>query len=281
MNLFKNKIQIVLTLAFLGYVGWWISFQSIVEQQGLSVQRFGATYGIVALIGAIAGFVASHKWGGYKTVMGRALLFYALGLLAQEAGQIIYTYYIYGAKIQIPYPSWGDAGFFGGVLFNICATIFLAKAVGVHFSLKRKLYKVVALVVFASIITTSYFVFVHHQQYDWSHPLTAFLDLGYPIGEALYISLAVTAFLLSRRMLGGIMRAGILVIILALIIQYLSDFTFLYQSNRGTWISGRWDDLAYLTAYFVMSTAMVKFLETYKSLRVKADASKESAAGAA
>ena len=269
MNIFKNKIQIILTLIFLGYVAWWASFQSVVQSQGRSVQWFGATYGVVALIGAVTGLVASRKWGGYKTIMGRALLFYALGLFAQEAGQIIYTYYIYGAKIQIPYPSWGDLAYFGSVLLYIYATILLAKAVGIRFSLKLKKYRIITFLVFAVILSTSYWVFLHGHQYDWGKPLTSFLDFGYPMGQAVYISLAVTAYLLSRKMLGGVMRDGILVIILALAVQYFSDFTFLYQSSRGTWLTGRWNDLSYLVAYFVMAMAMVKFNLIYSGLRKK------------
>src|SRR4051812_8871880 len=107
----KNKAQLLLTAIFVGYFAWWASFQHIVEGQGVSVQRFGATYGVIALIGALAGLLAARKWGGFKTVLGKALTFFSLGLLAQEAGQIIYTYYIYGAKIQIPYPSWGDLAY--------------------------------------------------------------------------------------------------------------------------------------------------------------------------
>jgi hypothetical protein len=242
MDLIKSKIQILITLLFLGYVVWWGSFQSVVGQQGISVQRFGATYGILALLGALVGFWGYRKWGGYRTVIGRALLFYSLGLLAQEAGQIIYTYYIYGAKIQIPYPSWGDLAYFGSVLLYIYATIQLCKAVGVKFSLQRKRYKAITFIVFAALISTSYVVFLYHHQYDWSKPLTVFLDFGYPMGQAIYVSLALTAFILSRKMLGGVMRAGILIVIFALLVQYISDFTFLYQSSRGTWLTGRWND---------------------------------------
>ncbi|HET7827296.1 MAG TPA: hypothetical protein VFK97_00315 [Candidatus Saccharimonadales bacterium] len=277
MKIFKTKIQIGLTLLFLAFVAWWASFQSVVTHQGRSVQWFGGTYGVVALIGAFIGFAVMRKWGGYKTILGRALLFYALGLLAQEAGQLIYTYYIYGAKIQIPYPSWGDLAYFGSVLLYIYATILLAKATGVRFSLKRKSYKLAAFLVFAVILSTSYLVFLHHHQYNWHKPLTAFLDFGYPMGQAIYISLAVTAYLLSRRMLGGIMRAGILIIILALVIQYFSDFTFLYQSSRGTWQTGHWNDLSYLVAYFVMATAMVKFNLTYRDLQRKSEKLRASA----
>src|SRR5881392_3642318 len=113
MNIFKNKLQVFVTLVFLVYLGWWLSFQHVVENQGLTVQWFGGTYGVVALIGAIIGFFASRRWGGYKTLLGKSLMFFSLGLLAQEAGQLILTYYIYGSKIQIPYPSWGDVAYFG------------------------------------------------------------------------------------------------------------------------------------------------------------------------
>lgn len=269
MNLLKNKLQIFITLVFLGFVVWWATFQSIVEDQGVSVQRFGATYGVVALFGAIVGFFAARKWGGFKTVIGRSLMFFSLGLLAQEAGQIIYTYYIYGAKIQIPYPSWGDAAYFGSVLLYIYGIILLAKAAGVKFSLKKARYKIITFVVFAALLITSYCVFLYHHEYDFSQPLSVALDFGYPMGQAIYVSLAITAYLLSRKLLGGVMRAGIVILILALFIQYISDFMFIYQSSRGTWLTGRLNDLLYLAAYFVMATAMIRFLATYDDLRQK------------
>src|SRR5476651_878058 len=116
MNILKNKLQFLITVFFLGFVAWWASFQSVVQQQGISSQRFEYTYGIIALAGAIIGSFASRRWGGAKTVLGKALLFFSLGLLLQEAGQVILNYYIYVSKVQIPYPSWGDVAYFGSTL---------------------------------------------------------------------------------------------------------------------------------------------------------------------
>ena len=240
------------------------------HNQGLSVQRFGYTYGLMALVGAIIGFITARQWGGFRTVLGKALMFFALGLFAQEAGQLIFTYYNYVSKIQIPYPSWGDVAYFGSTLSYICGGVFLAKAAGVKFSLKTNRYKIIAILVPAILLAISYWVFLHNHQYDWHKPLTVFLDLGYPIGDATYISLAITAYLLSRKLLGGIMRAGIIVVMLALFLQYISDFTFLYQSNRGTYLGGQFDDLFYFISYFVMTAAMIKFYMTYSELRSRA-----------
>lgn len=269
MNIFKNKLQIFVTLVFLGFLGWWFSFQHVVQAQGRSVQWFGGTYGIVALIGSIIGFAAARRWGGFKTQLGRALTFFSLALLAQEAGQLILTYYIYGSKIQIPYPSWGDVAYFGSTLFYICGAYFLSKTAGVRFSLKDNKYKIIAVAVPIALLAVSFFVFLHHHQYDWHKPLTVFLDLGYPVGDAIYISLAIVSYLLTRKMLGGLMRSAILILLLAFVLQYISDFTFLYQSSRGTYLAGRYDDLSYFVTYFIAATAMIRFNAVYSGLRKK------------
>jgi hypothetical protein len=270
MNVLKNKLQIFVTLVFLGFVGWWISFQHVVDKQGSTVSWFENTYGLVALVGAIIGFLAMRKWGGTKTVLGKALMFFSLGLFAQEAGQLIYSYYTQVDKIAIPYPSFGDVAYFGGVLLYICAAVYLARVAGVKFSYRSKAgYKVIGIVVPIVLLVASYSILLHNHQYDTSKPLTVFLDAGYPIGEACYISVALVAYLLSRKIMGGIMKSGFILIILALCVQYVSDFTFVYQGDRGTYVPGKFDDLFYLTAYFVMSLALIRFHVIYRNLRQK------------
>ncbi|MEK7599709.1 MAG: hypothetical protein AAB462_01600 [Patescibacteria group bacterium] len=263
----KNKLQIFATLVFVGYVAWWASFQTALAEQGLSVQRFSYIYGSMALLGAIVGLIASKKWGGYKTVIGKALLFFSLGLLAQEAGQLIYAYYIFVSHVDIPYPSWGDVAYFGSVLFYIAAAYFLTKVAGTRFSIKDIKYKAVAVVVPVVLLTASYSLLLRGYEYDFSQPLTVFLDFGYPIGQAIYVSIAITAYLLSRKLIGGVFKSGILFVILALLLQYVADSAFIYQSSRDSYISGGGVDLLYLVAYFAMATAMIKFLNIYKGLR--------------
>jgi hypothetical protein len=231
------------------------------------VQWFTGTYGLVALIGAVIGLLAARKWGGLKTVLGKSLTLFSLGLLAQEAGQLTYQYYIYVKKIDIPYPSWGDAAYFGSVVLYILAALFLARAAGTKFSLKHTKHKAVALIIPLGLLITSYMVFLKGYVFDASHPLTVFLDFGYPLGQAFYISIAITAYLVSRKMLGGIMRSGVVLIILALFIQYIADFSFIYQSSREQYVAGGYVDMLYLTAYFAMTMAMVRFHTAYSNLR--------------
>jgi hypothetical protein len=266
----KNRLQILVTIFFIGLVIWWISFQHVLNKQGLSIKWFDSvSYGTVALIGAFVGLFAGKKWGGFKSVLGKSLLFFSLGLFAQYAGQLISAYYIYILKEGLPYPSWGDAGFFGSTLLYIVAAFYLAKASGVRASLKSAGYKLIAVIIPIVILVVSFAILMHNHQYNTKDPLSVFLDVGYPVGEALYISIGVVAYILSKKLLGGIIKPGILLVIFALCVQYLSDFTFIYQSNRNTYVSGNYDDLFYLIAYFVMTLALINFTVIYKSLKDK------------
>ena len=241
------------------------------------MQWFGGTYELLAIIGAVIGFVTARKWGGFKSTLGRALMFFSIGLLAQGVGELIYTYYINAAKIQIPYPSWGDVAYFGSVLLYITAALFLAKAVGAGISLKRRrLYRLIAVLVPIAIVSISYYVLLYKHQYDTSHPLTVFLDAGYPMGEAIYISIAIVVYLLSRKLLGGLMKSASLLLIGALIAQYIADFNFVFQSNRGTFLQGKYGDFLYVVAYFVMTIALIKFKSVHEYLNSLAPVEKAS-----
>ncbi len=262
----KLKLQILVTTLLVGMVAWWASLQSSASDQGLTVQWFSSTYGLMALIGSLIGFSAAKKWGGFETIVGKALTLFSLGLLAQELGQIIYAYYIYIDEIQIPYPSVGDVAYLGSVLLYICAASFLAKAAGARFSLKDARYKAIAILVPTLLLAVSYWVLLNHHSYGSSKLLTIILDFGYPMGQALYISIAITAYLLSRKLLGGVMRSGILLIILALFLQYISDFIFIYQSSHRIYVSGRFDDLLYLISYYALVIALIKFHAIYDDL---------------
>ena len=53
------------------------------------------------------------------------------------------------------------------------------------------------------------------------------------------------------------MKNKILFVLFALVIQFLCDYTFLYQSSKGIWQVGGVNDYMYLVAYFVMTLALI------------------------
>lgn len=261
----EAKVSILL---FVALSTWWLLLRlKGVSNESNDNQLFAASYGIMALWGGIWGLAASSKWGGLRSVMGKAIALFSLGLFFQEFGQIAYSYYIYYLHEPVPYPSLGDLGYFGSIPFYIYGVFLLAKASGVKVSLGSIKNKIQAVFVPALLLLISYLVFLKDYSFDWNQPLTVFLDFSYPLGQAIYISIALLAFLLSRGILGGIMKKRVLFILLALLFQYLSDWTFLYQANKETWYAGGFNDYMYLFSYFLMTLALLELKNVYTQLK--------------
>jgi hypothetical protein len=227
---------------------------------------WGGFYQIISIVGGFLGLMVAKHWGGFKSILGRAIYFISFGLLLQAFGQSVATYYIH-VNIQGLYPSIADVGFFGSVLMYICGIYFLAKATKANVSLKSFSGKTQIVVIPLILLIASYLVFLRGYEFDWTNKLKIFLDFGYPFGQALYVSLAILTLSLSRKFLGGIMKAPIVFILCAFLFQYLSDYSFLYLSSKNAYIAGGFVDVMYMISYFLMSIAILQFDYTFEKIK--------------
>lgn len=255
-GLLSNTRMRIPLIIFCVYSLWWVSLQFIFQGDSIVRDYFSDTYGITALMGGVIGLRISSKWGGWGSKMGRAIVLFSCGLLAQALGQFAYTFYFLVLNIEVPYPSIGDLGYFGSIPFYIYGTLLLGRASGLKVSLKSLHNQIFALVIPLVVLGFSYYKFLQGYEFDWYAPLVVLLDFGYPLGQAIYVSLAFLTYLLSRNTLGGVMRSRILLFLVALMIQYAADYTFLLQASQGTWSAGGLNDYLYLVSYFVMTIAL-------------------------
>jgi hypothetical protein len=254
----KNHTYLkILTTLFVGLTIWWISIYARGLKDSSENNYFTLVYPWFSLIGGISGLFFAHKWGSFKSYLGGAISLFSFGLLAQFLGQATYAYYIYIQGITVPYPSFGDVGYFGSVIFYIGGVYLLAKVSGLRFSLKSLRGKFVALFIPVVMLGLSYYFFLQGYEYDWTNKVKIFLDFGYPFGQTIYVSIAILALLMSRNVLGGIMKKPISLFIVTLILQYMCDFTFLYQSSRGTWYVAGINDFMYFVSYFLMTISLI------------------------
>jgi len=273
----KMKNKPIITVAIFIYAAL-LSFWSYIAINGLQgdhsiAELFSGIYGIMALFGGIFGLTVGRHFGGFKSFIGATVMYISLGLLAQVAGQLTYSAYTQLFNIEIPYPSWGDVGYFGSVIFYIMAAWSAVKAVRTKVALKSALNKALVVIVPIGLLTLSYVVFLSNYKYQDGQLLATILDFGYPLGQAIYIAIALLALVLSRKFLGGIMKNVILLLIFAFFLQYVADFMFLYQHNQDTWKTAGLNELVYLTAYFVMTMSLIKFNGVILQLSPKKDES--------
>jgi hypothetical protein len=258
------KAKIALFFLFL-FAGWWFGMQIFLPQDHMLYSLYGKVYGVMALWGGICGLSISRTWGGTKSIMGKAILMFSLGLFSQVFGQIAYSYYIFVLNVEIPFPSVGDIGFFGTIPFYIYGAILLAKASGVKLSFKSIKTKVQVLLIPLIMLVIAYTLFLKDYTLDLSTPLTTFLTFGYPLGQAIYLTIGILTYSLTRNLLGGVMKERVLFIIIAFGAQFLADYLFLYFQTD--YFPGSYLDYLYFVSYFLMTMGILQLKTTFDRLR--------------
>ena len=263
----------VATFLFVVLTFWWVFIKPF-DREVLVYQKYiwSSIYVLFSILGGIYGLIISKRFDGYKSLLGRVILAFSIGLFLQAFGQITYTYYLWFQNNQAPYPSLGDVGYFGTIFAYIYGVFILARYIGVTISVRSFFNKILAIIIPLGMLVLSYLIFLKGYEFDWSNPLRVFLDFGYPLGDAIYLSFALLILLLSKNVLGGVLRKPILFLVFALIIQYISDFYFLYQASKDTWYVGGIGDYLYTVAYFAMTFVIIYIGDIFE--RIKLESSK-------
>lgn len=256
----------VAVAVFLLYTVWIIGIHLTLPNDHALYEYFGHSYGILAVWGGIWGFIISKHWGGLSSLIGKALIMFSLGLFFQEFGQLAYSYYIYVLHVDIPYPSIGDIGFFGTIPFYILGSVYLARAAGVSLSLNQFVHKIQAVLIPLLMLGIGYYLFLRNYQFDLSNPLMVFLDFGYPLGQAIYLSVGILTYSLTRNILGGVMRSKVIYFILAFIAQFLAEYIFVYFQSY--YYAASFIDYFYLISYFLMTMAILQLQGVIDKLKV-------------
>ncbi|QQG40607.1 MAG: hypothetical protein HYV37_03495 [Candidatus Levyibacteriota bacterium] len=259
----SSYLVLIATIIFIFFTIWWIYLQLFVDKPNIMYQIFATTYCMMAIYGGIYGIHTSFKWGGLKTLLGKATFMFSMGLFMQVFGQVAYAYYAIFKHIVVPYPSVGDLGFFGTIPFYTYGVFLLAKSSGIKLGIQSFRKKIIALIIPGLVLILYYLSFFQNYQYDFSNPIKMFFDIAQPLGNAVYVSAAIITFIFSRTVLDGIMQSKAFLLLVALIIQSIADYIFLYKSS--TYYSGNYMDFIYLISYFVMTLALLHL----KSLQVK------------
>lgn len=264
----RNRLLTIVTLLFVVITGWWLTVNPLVADALVDKKNiWSSSYEFISIFGGICGLFITKHWGGRKSILGRAVLAFSIGLFLQSFGQVVYNFYTLVEKIQAPYPSLGDIGYFGSIFAYLYGVICLARYTGVNISFKSLANKILVFIIPIGLLALSYFTFLKDYQFDWTNPVKVFLDFGYPLGQAFYVSIALLVLILSRKFLGGILKKPVLLLVFALVIQYVSDSNFLFQANNGNWYAGSIGDFLYAVSYFAMTVAIIYIGNTFQQIR--------------
>ncbi|MDP3769335.1 MAG: hypothetical protein Q8R40_00125 [bacterium] len=259
----KSHSKIILALFAIASIFWAILFflaeSSLVGDELLeNLRRFTQVPLVfVPLIGGLLGLRNAFKWGGGRSVLGRAVLGISIGLLAWAGGMAVWNYYLFFTDIEIPYPSVADGLFILSWPLWTYGILQLSKATGARFGLHNKSGKgVLFLISGVATLASIYVLFgvARGWSISWDEGgLKLFFDLFYPIGDIVILTLVVLVYGFSRKFLGGIYKTPVTILFIGFLLNYTADFIFVYTTTVETYFNGHFVDFLYTVAMFALS----------------------------
>lgn len=255
----RYTIVTALSVVYIFFLGWFLKLYLTGQTEGTE-NLLTNFYGIIPLVGGIYGLIVSRHWGGWRSAVGRAVVLLSLGLVTWGIGIAIWLVYNLILQVEIPYPSWADAAFIVSWPLWSVGMIYLSRATGAQFGLKRLGGKIILLAVPVLVVALSYYFLVTIARggtFELSEEyLKIFFDLAYPIGDVVILTLATLVYGLSYKYFGGKYRFAIYLILAAFVLNYLADFTFSYTTTTEYYYNGSLADVLFATTMFVFATGI-------------------------
>ncbi|OGY58939.1 MAG: hypothetical protein A3H06_02420 [Candidatus Colwellbacteria bacterium RIFCSPLOWO2_12_FULL_44_13] len=257
---YRQLFILLLTLIYISFLGLFL-FLYISGQRDTTLNLTSNSYGIMSLLGGLYGvFVVARHWGGFKSDVGKAVTFFSIGLIVWSVGFSIYLYYNLVLQVEVPYPSWADAGFFPAYALWAIGMVMLSKATGAKFGLRKLGGKALLLLVPVSIAAASYYLLIIVARggvVDFEQDLIKiFLDIGYPLWDVIILTIAILIYGLSYRYFGGKYRLPIYIILGSFVINYFGDFSFSYTTTIGSYYNGSFADVMFATTMYLISVGI-------------------------
>lgn len=252
-------------LAFLVFlIIFWIFLFFSGSTTGFYNYLYSFLFGLIPLVGGAVAMINSKVWGGLKSSVGNAVFFIGLGLFFWGCGETIWSYYNFFLGIPAPYPSLADIGFAPSIFFYGLGAVYLASATGAKFGLRNPLGKIfLVLAPILSFAVSYYVLFVVARGGvlipEGETPLKTVLDIAYPFGDFLALTLAVIISGLSFRYFGGRYIFDIISILLGLLVMFIADSVFSYTTTAGTYFNGNFGDLLLTLGLFLLTFGVLGF----------------------
>lgn len=265
MRILNNNYQKILLAYLVVLLVFWSYLGLTHSVGGMKNYLYSFMFGLIPFFGGMVGMAKARIWGGLNSSLGRAIFFISLGLFLWGIGENIWSYYNIVKGIPAPYPSLADIGFAPSIFFWGLGAFYLSKASGARHNFhKSHVAKVFAVGSALVLLSLSYYMLVVVARGGVLVPpdepvLKVILDIAYPLGDFIALTLAFVIFGLSFRLFGGFYHIPIISILLGLVTMYIGDFVFSYTTTVGTFYNGNWGDLILTLGLFFLTFGVLGF----------------------
>lgn len=240
----------------------WLFFNSVTE--GFYNYLYSFLFGLVPFFSGLLAMWSAEMWGGFKSAVGKAIFFIGLGIFCWGLGENIWSYYNFVLNVPAPYPSLADIGFAPSIFFYGLGAIYLSKATGAKFALRNRTARALAVLAPFVIFAIAYYILVIIARdgvlvTEKGNLLKTILDLAYPLGDFVGLTVAIVVSSLSFKYLGGRYIWDVYAILLGLFVMFVGDTIFSYTTTVGTYYNADFGDLVLATGVFLLSWGVLGF----------------------
>ena len=243
-------------------------FVLLISQQtdGFYNYLFSALTNLIPMAGGIAAMVSTGSWTEQKGLIRKGMFFVGLGLVLYACGGFIWAYYNFFMNAAAPYPSVADFGFAPSEFFYSVGAVYLARAASADMGMPNKNSRIlIAFITLGAFIFTYYLsvtVIRHGVLFNTQDTFVkTFLDLAYPFGDFLAITMSVSVSAVYLKYLGSRYRISMIAVVAGLTTLFAADSMFSYMTNQNTYYNGNSADLLFLLGVFLLSVGILGFLE--------------------
>lgn len=259
-----NILQKICLIFYVFLVVFWVLLFLNGSQTGFYNYLYSFLFGLIPLIGGLIAMLNSKLWGGLRSAIGKAVFFIGLGLFCWGVGEAIWSYYNFFLGEPAPYPSLADLGFAPSIFFYGLGAAYLSMATGAKFGLRNIYAKIFIVIAPLAVLIFSYYLLVVFARGGILVPagepaLKTILDIAYPLGDFVGLTIAVIISGLSFKYFGGKYIVDILAILAGLAVMFFADTVFSYTTTVGTYYNGNLGDLMLTTGLFLLTFGVLGF----------------------
>lgn len=260
-----NAPQYICFAFFILLAIFWSLLFATGTTDGFYNYLYSFLFGLTPLIGGAIAMERARVWGGLQSAIGKSVFFIGLGIFLWGGGEAIWSYYNFFLGIPAPYPSLADVGFAPSIFFYGLGAVYLARATGAKYTLRdHPTAKIFAYFGPVAIGVFSYYVLVVVARGgtlvpDGETQLKALLDIIYPLGDFVGVTVAAIVSGLSFKYLGGKFKYSIYAILLGLAVMFIGDTVFSYTTSIGTYYNADFGDFILTTGTTLLTFGVLGF----------------------
>lgn len=253
-------VVVVLTVVFLLTVVWWVTIymRGIVDTS----ENYWYTLPFTILPFTAGLYVLKLRSIKEDSLLRKAVILLAIGLLFWGFGNVIYMYYNLVLHVPVPCPSLGEVGYGGSYIFWSAGLVLINISLQLERHLKTTVQKILFFLLPFIFVSVSYYLFFvvnfgGHAPVGES-AVKFFFDIYYLFADTLQVFLlAVPLYALFAKIVDRRLFVALALVCFGFLAQYIADFAFAYTTFRETYFIANWVDLLYAISIYMLSVSIV------------------------